>query len=181
MILEDIKIAKLYNYINNLLILLGITLIFTKINVVGIFTVGILINTIIFIAFNPKISIEIISRDFKRILLFLIFPLYLCIMNIAHGDNIFFLFQIWIILLILPFITIFLREFYKVRLDYLYYAFILSGIVLIIRIILYLLYNSSDRFDSITSLQHNSFGAFSRYILRNMFVFIFRTFKQEGI
>ncbi|WP_158665949.1 O-antigen ligase family protein [Francisella tularensis] len=71
-------------------------------------------------------------------------------MNIAHGDNIFFLFQIWIILLILPFITIFLREFYKVRLDYLYYAFILSGIVLIIRIILYLLYNSSDRFDSIT-------------------------------
>ncbi|MED7788139.1 O-antigen ligase family protein [Francisella sp. 19X1-34] len=151
MILDNsLKFAKFYNYVNNILIILGVVFIFTKINVLGIFTVGILVNTIVLALFNYKQVIDIVFKDYKRVILFLIYPVFLYIMNIVHGDDKSLLFEIWAILLILPLTTVCLRELYKVKLNYLYYAFILAGLILTVRVIIYLFLNQSCRFYYIT-------------------------------
>ncbi|WP_157671422.1 O-antigen ligase family protein [Francisella halioticida] len=104
-------------------------------------------------------------------------------MNIVHGDDKLLLFQIWAVLLILPFVTICVRQLYKIKLDYLLYAFVLSGLILMMRLIIYLLFNShQDRFQNVTPYNTIHSGLLvAMYCAMSIYLFIeFLNLKKYG-
>lgn len=138
MLLKNIKFGKFYNFVNTGLIIFCILTMFTGVNILGVFVIGIVTNTVIFAVSNFSLFISLIKDDYRRVLYFLLCPIVFTIITLLHKDFIPFLFQIWVVLYILPFIAICLREVYKVPLRSLYYAFIISGLILLVRLIVFL-------------------------------------------
>ncbi|MGQ4002338.1 O-antigen ligase family protein [Francisellaceae bacterium CB299] len=151
MLKKTIKMGAFYNFVNNFVILVGTILIFAHINILSIFTICMLINTVIVISCNFSEFKSILRDNLVMVLLFIAYPLVFLIIANIHGTMSFFFFRIVFVLMTIPFVLLCVRYFYYVSIRLLTIAYIISGVLLSLRMCFYFLLSDANRFDHFTS------------------------------